>query len=118
MIEQRRRERKGVEQLIAVSDALLGEDVGQVVNIHEEGFMLIGSGQIRENCLYQLMMNLSQPIDNCKKISVGAECLWLKETDSGTQYWAGFQIIDIAEKDRALIPLLGSLGEVDWTSVR
>lgn len=101
--EQRRRERKEVDQTIAVKDALLNADVGQVVNIHEEGFMLIGSGQIRENCLYQFSICLSEAVQKKSKISVGAECLWLKETDSGTQYWAGFHIIDISESDRDII---------------
>lgn len=97
---QRRRERKGIEQLISVKDSLLDEDIGRVVNMHEDGFMLIGNGQIRENCLYQLSLKLSEPVETQDHLSVGAECLWLKETDSGTQYWAGFSIIDISEKDR------------------
>ncbi len=104
--ESRRRERKEVDQPIAVKDALLDAEVGQVVNIHEEGFMLIGSGKIRENCLYQLSMHLSKEVDSRSNISVGAECLWLKETDSGTQYWAGFHIIDISENDRDVITKL------------
>lgn len=101
--ELRRRERKAVEQLIEVKDVLLDSDVGRVVNLHEEGFMLIGDGQIRENCLYQLNMALTEPVAETESISVGAECLWMKETDSGTQYWAGFQIIDISENDRDVI---------------
>tara|TARA_R110000868_G_scaffold174376_2_gene411043 strand:- start:253 stop:597 length:345 start_codon:yes stop_codon:yes gene_type:complete len=101
--ESRRRERKAVEQLIEVKDVMLDSDVGRVVNIHEEGFMLIGDGQIRENCLYQLALDLAEPVSAVDSLSVGAECLWMKETDSGTQYWAGFQIIDISDDDRAII---------------
>ncbi len=104
--ELRRRERKEVDQYIAVKDALLDSDIGRVVNLHEDGFMIIGDGQIRENCLYQLSMNLSKTVDSCDHLSVGAECLWLKETDSGTQYWAGFHIIDISDQDRQLIAKL------------
>ncbi len=104
--ELRRRERKEVDQYITVKDALLDTDIGQVVNLHEEGFMIIGDGQIREDCLYQLSMSLSKVIENCDYISVGAECLWLKETDTGTQYWAGFHIIDISDKDREIIAKL------------
>ncbi len=110
MIEQRRRERLGVEQFIEVIDALAGEEVGRVINIHEDGFLVIGNGQIRENCLYQLVMNFSHPVEAKESIAVGAECLWLKTTDSGNQYWAGFQIIDIDENDRALIPKLVEAG--------
>lgn len=101
--EHRRRERKLLERSIEVKDALLDSDVGRVVNLHEDGFMIIGDGKIRADCLYQFVMCFSEEVEGKMQISVGAECLWLKETDSCTQYWAGFHIIDISEQDRALI---------------
>lgn len=99
MIEHRRKQRKEVGKSIVVNDALLNRPVGRVVNLSEEGFMVIGDGLISENCLYQLSMELNSESDNSPKISLGAECLWLKETDSGTQYWAGFHVIDISDGD-------------------
>ena len=32
--------------------------------------------------------------------------LWMRETDSGTQYWAGFHILDIGENERELVSKL------------
>lgn len=101
--EHRRLERKEVDRHIAVKNALLDCDVGRIVNLHADGFMIIGHGEIRADCLYQFVMLLNEEIDGCARISVGAECLWLKETDSGTQYWAGFHIMDISDEDRAII---------------
>ncbi len=104
--EKRCLARREIDRHIVVKDALLDAEVGRVVNINEKGFMLIGSGQIRENCLYQLCLHLDEPVGPSEYISVGAECLWVKETDSGTQYWAGFNIIDVSEQDYAIIKSL------------
>jgi len=104
--EQRRKARKEIEQHISVKDSILDLEVGRVVNMNEDGFMLIGSGQIRENCLYQLSMSLSEPLAGAASLSLGAECLWIRETDSGSQYWAGFHIIDISEADKKLVAKL------------
>lgn len=101
--DQRNKRRKPVDQHITVTNTLQNVDIGSIVNLHEDGFMLIGDGQIRENCLYQLSMKLSDTVSECDSICLGVECLWIKETDSGTQYWSGFHIIDISEKDRDII---------------
>ncbi len=101
--DNRRKTRLKVEQLITVKDALLDSPVGQIVNLNEYGFMLIGGGDIREECLYQLEFLFATPVDNASHIAVGAECLWLKETDGCDQYWAGFHIIDISDSDRHVL---------------
>jgi len=104
--EQRRKKRKQIDHHIAVMDSVLETGVGQLVNINEHGFMLIGGGQVREDCVYQLSITLDVGADKQEKLCFGAECLWVRETESGTQYWAGFQIIDISDEDRARISTL------------
>ncbi|WP_086930959.1 PilZ domain-containing protein [Agarilytica rhodophyticola] len=104
--DKRNKQRKSVDQHIKVTNTLQKVEIGSIVNLHEEGFMLIGDGQIRENCLYQLSFNFSDAVDGCDSLCLGAECLWIKETDSGTQYWSGFQIIDLSEKDKTTISKL------------
>lgn len=106
--ECRKHERSSVNQTILVKNVMLNKDIGHVANINEDGFMLIGDGEIMEESLYQLTFELSTPVDGVSEIAVGAECLWTKETDTCDQNWAGFHIIDIAERDVEIIRKLSS----------
>ena len=101
--EQRKRSRPDVPQEIFVVDVLTLNRLGTVVNLHEDGFMIIGAGNVKESCVYQLEFHLSKPVENVGTVPIGAECLWINETGSGNQYWAGFQIIDIAEDSAKII---------------
>lgn len=107
--DARRRERKDVVVEIHVSDVVLGTAFGRLVNISEDGFMIIGRADVRVDHLYQLALNSETsdlPTSQDIHISVGAECLWLKETDSGSQHWAGFRFIDVSDDDREKLKAL------------
>ncbi len=103
MTENRSKERVDVPQLVAVFDSLSDIELGTIVNLHEEGFLLIGSGVVGDNRVYQLRFEFSDPVDDVTNISIGAECLWTNETGSGDKIWAGFHIIDISESDKTII---------------
>ena len=104
--EQRKRTRTEIDRHVTVEDALLKTNIGKLVNLHDDGFLVIGSSEVRENCLYQIYFRFSELVHGVDHLSVGAECLWLRETGSGDQHWAGFQIIDIADKDKHIIQRL------------
>jgi len=104
--ESRRLDRAAVQQIILVRDTLRDIEVGRIVNLHEEGFMLIGGNAVKENCLYQMRFLLSDPIGDVSELSVGAECLWVKETVGDDRNWSGFHIMDIASEHVALITRL------------
>ncbi len=101
-----------VNQSVFVRDAIRDLEVGKLVNLHNEGFMVIGGLDIQCDCLYQLTFNMAVPVDGESSIGVGAECLWRTETGGDDQYWAGFHIIDLAEKDRPIMKkLVEEIGE-------
>lgn len=102
----RHMDRYKVNQHVLVVNSLCNQLLGNIVNIHEEGFMLIGNSvSISDRRIYQLMFQFSSPVLEKNKIALGAECLWVRET-SGEQYWAGFQIIDISTDDKKAIASL------------
>ncbi|WP_075185882.1 hypothetical protein [Teredinibacter haidensis] len=105
---KRRLARISIQQTVIVRDLMREVEVGRIVNVHEEGFMLLSEGGLKENCLYQLQFKLSKPIDAVSEISVGAECLWINETVGDDRNWAGFHIIDLSCRDVALIAKLKS----------
>jgi len=101
--DKRRLKRAEAQQVIRVIDEFRDIEVGRIVNLHEEGFMIIGAGDVSENCIYQLTLILSTPVDSQGTIRAGAECLWVKETSDDDRIWAGFHIMDISEKDVEVI---------------
>jgi len=101
--EKRRRERVSVAESVKVIDVMRAVEMGKLVNLHQEGFMLITSEDVAENSLYQLTFQFHEPVDGVAEINVGAECLWVSETDTGQQLWAGFHIMDISQKDVLII---------------
>lgn len=104
--EHRKKERKNLDCDISVKDIVLNKIIGQMVNLSEDGFMVIGDDLVRENCLYQLQFLLSGSPEGISELNVGAECLWRNESGSGTQFWSGFHIIDISDEDKHRISQL------------
>lgn len=106
--ESRRLKRSEAQQVVLVRDVFRDLDVGRIVNLHEEGFMIICGDQVKENGLYQMQLVFAEAVDGCTQISVGAECLWIKETVGDERFWAGFHIMDIASEDVAILTKLKS----------
>ncbi len=104
--EHRRHERADVHELVIVKDVMSGDNVGHLVNLSVDGFMLIGRNYLRENCLYQLAFVFENSVDGVDHVSVGAECLWTNETGAGDQHWSGFHIMDVSGKDQKIIASL------------
>ena len=104
--DKRQLERVPVHESVTVVDAMREMELGKMVNLHEEGFLLITNHEIKENSLFQLKFLFSEEIDGETEVGVGAECLWTLETDTGHQLWAGFHIMDLSEKGQLIITAL------------
>lgn len=102
----RHMDRYKVNQRVLVVNSLCDQLLGNIVNVHQEGFMLIGHNVSLSDCsVYQLMFEFLSPVLGKSQIALGAECLWVRET-SGEHCWAGFQIIDISDDDKKAIASL------------
>ena len=106
MTEHRSLTRVKVPQIVSVHDIMRGIEVGTVVNLHEEGFLLIGTEEIKESGVYQLRFEFTNAINGVAQMNLGAECLWSNECDTGLMCWSGFHIIDLAEQDKEIISSL------------
>lgn len=101
--DHRRKIRSDVEPLIQVKDSLSGLGIGALVNLNDEGFMLMGKGVVKEGCIYQFDFHFPEPNLYAKKMTLGAECLWFKPSVDGELGWAGFHIIDLSDRDQEVI---------------
>ena len=97
--EMRKSERIDVTEVVRVIDKPSGEEIGQLVNISEEGIMIMGSQPIAENSI----MQLSLVYGDAPEMSIGVESLWSQSGSEDTNYWTGFYIIDISEEDQQRI---------------
>ena len=94
--DQRTQVRIPVDEEIFVRDVVSGKELGTLANLHKEGFMLISDGDLREDHLYQVVFE-KELGSLGMEFSLGAECLWISETGTGDQVWAGFQIMECSE---------------------
>jgi hypothetical protein len=105
--EMRKKVRVDVPGVVCVTDRQTGRELGQLVNISEEGLMILTSAALAENTIFQLSLGFCNQAGEDDPIEVGVECLWCHESNNASQYWAGFYIIDISgqhqERIRRLI---------------
>jgi hypothetical protein len=108
--DNRRKDRIEVSEVIQVVDRQSGSTIGQLVNISEDGLMVLGKEPVPENSIYQLSLEFSD--DSVRAIDgpvmIGVESLWCHSSSDQAQYWSGFYIIDISEQDLLRIQQLAS----------
>jgi PilZ domain len=92
-----------VDEEIFVRDTISGLEMGTLANIHVEGFMVISDGGLKEDQLYQVILEVGHGNDD---IQLAAECLWISETGTGDQVWAGFQIMKASDAAKQQIEAL------------
>lgn len=92
--ERRKLERHKVNDTISVVDFNNQAALGTLVDLHTEGFMLIGSLVQETGRIYSLRFELPRHINGCSDVILSAECLWLAPamSDDNSLRWAGFQI--------------------------
>ena len=101
--EMRKTERFDVTGVVRIIDKPTGRDIGQLVNISEEGIMIMGSEPIVDNSIMQLSLIFDSSPDSNPEISIGVESLWSHSGGEDANYWTGFYIIDISEQGRKRI---------------
>ena len=101
--EMRKSERFAVTGIVRVIDVPSSQEIGQLVNISQEGLMVLGTRKIAENSIMQLSLVMELPGGDQQSISIGVESLWTQASGDNSQHWTGFCIIDISEQDRQRI---------------
>ena len=102
----RKLERKELNQAIAVLDTINGGTFGELINVTTEGLMVMTDREIETQAIFQLALQLPEPIKGTDQIVIGADCLWCRRAENFYRYWAGFQIIDASEKALSQLEVL------------
>ena len=101
--DQRRSDRKSPEGIVPVMNGITDERIGHIGNISCEGLMLIARIEPEPGSLFQFSFTLPDPQGNPAQFDVGAVCLWCTKASTPNTFWAGFEIMDIADADAQLL---------------
>ena len=94
MQEQRLKPRVVIREDVTIEDVGAGLRLGKLVNLSDEGFLLLSQTNIQAQNVYQLMLSSEAERPS---FSLGAECVWVNNTGNAG-IWAGFRIIDISKE--------------------
>ncbi|GAA4824476.1 hypothetical protein GCM10011365_04550 [Marinicella pacifica] len=100
MVEKRAHQRVHPATGSEVSNVMTEKNIGRVVDISQNGFLLSSRESVKPGMILQLSLRLKELAP--KTIELGAECIWSDHQDSGLTF-AGFQIIDIGKIDEQLL---------------
>lgn len=99
---RRKHPRHTLRDSVTVIDRGSGGSLGVVVNLSQEGIMLVNSKPLHSDCLYQIRLHICDGIlrgvGECY-IDAGIDCLWTNPAEGkASMYWSGCQIIDISDE--------------------
>ncbi|MGY0561001.1 PilZ domain-containing protein [Luteimonas sp. A277] len=98
MQDYRRTKRRKAHHPIPVSDAMTGQVVGNIGNLSESGMLLMASGPLVNDALYQFSFSLPGSDGQTTELELGAHLLWSDQASAPGQHWVGFRFIGLGEQ--------------------
>lgn len=95
--ERRRSLRHQLNVQVDVVDQASRDLLGELVDVHLEGFLMMGELSFLPDQLYQVALVVHAPDRQLDVIPMGIDCLWTRAMGQQDRVWAGCQIIDLAE---------------------
>lgn len=102
----RRLERHAISGVVEIYDSNRDKYLGRLVNIHHEGLMVMGDGELQADHVYQIDLQLPESIAGSDHLHLGIDCLWSRVVEVTNTHWAGCQIIDLSDLAREQINVL------------
>lgn len=101
---QRRAERKQIQNMILVENAMNSSSLGRIGNLSRSGLMLICPERLDDDALYQIRFALpTRENEDPPPIEVGVHEQWTEQAAIPGQFWSGLRIIDISpEAEKSL----------------
>jgi hypothetical protein len=106
MDDRRQHSRHTTQLNIEVLDLHSGRRLGRVVDLSEDGFMLVSEHPPEADSVWECRLVLTPPLDGIHEIRLGADCLWSRAGEAGQNGWCGFHIIDLADDQITALALL------------
>lgn len=95
-MEQRKLKRKQLVYYLKVSDVDSGNQLGRLVDITEEGLMLISSDPISTGVVFRMELDLPDQEKRTEKLEFEARSIWSKKDVNPNYYDTGFKFVRIS----------------------
>jgi len=106
MFDKRKLKRRHLIYYLRVFRQPGGEQLGHLVDITEEGIMLISEQEFPAGLDYDLRMSLPAEISGKVEIDFKVHTLWCKRDVNPDFFAGGFKILEISDSDREIIERL------------
>jgi hypothetical protein len=106
MQEKRKHVREPIDCALKVRDTNRNQAIGCLVDLSEDGFMLLSNQPYEAGSVLQLSFELPAPVNGQLSIAVGAESLWCSAANKAEHFWAGFRIIDASDTAIATLAIV------------
>jgi hypothetical protein len=106
MQEKRKHARKHIGCAFKVSDINSKQVIGCMVDLSENGFMLLTDKVHGAGTVLQLRVDFPSEVDGVSYIELGAESLWADAANKPKHFWAGFRIIDLSDSAAATLAVV------------
>ena len=95
--EQRKSERKNLIYYLPVIDRVSGQPLGNLVNLTQEGIMLVDQHRYEVGNVYRIRITPSDEFPELAPVDLDVKCHWC-EPDTNPVLWAGgFELMTITE---------------------
>jgi len=101
--EQTRIKQRHLTYYLKVFDVETDLLLGHLVDITSEGMMMVREEPLEEGQVFQLRLELPQPILMKDTFTFSAECRWSRKDGNPDLYISGFQFFSIAQNEQSVI---------------
>ncbi len=106
LANRRRLKRYRLYADIEIIDTLSNKRLGKLVDIHQEGLLLIGDA-LALNASHQIKLFLPSMVNLQREFQLGIECIWCHPSEGDDDlFWSGCGIIDKSDIASACITSL------------
>lgn len=105
-VEKRRRERISVKNYYPVYFPIDGVQLGRLVNIHEEGLLILAEQSLVADEVYRISISLPKAIGAITELSLKVTCAWVQPAHTENSFWVGVVIVDANESTQYMLSQL------------
>ena len=105
-MNERHAARKQLIYYMRAFDKATEQQLGQVVDITEDGFMLVSHEPIEEDAKALVRIRLPKRIGGVDDLEINAVCRWCKRDSNPEFFRIGYEVLEIAPNDLAVVRTL------------
>lgn len=104
--ERRRLPRLQLDLQVELVEQTSGETLGVLVNVHLEGFLMMGGLTLKPDHLYPVQLRPVSPVPSLEPVSLTMDCLWTRAMGQQDRVWAGCQIVDLSPEEKQKLAVM------------